>query len=157
MKLHGKIEIAAPAAAVWALVNDPISLAGCVPGVQEVVKVDDRTFNGAIKAAVGPVESTFAFTSVITRSDFPGDLQVEMTGVDSMTNSKLVTSVVASLESPEPGATVLIYSANVQIKGRLAILGEMVLRATASVMIGELVKCLRSRLEAPTTSDGAPT
>jgi carbon monoxide dehydrogenase subunit G len=80
-----------------------------------------------------------------------------MTGVDSMTNSKLVTSVVASLESPEPGATVLVYSANVQVKGRLAILGEMVLRATASVMIGELVKCLRSRLEAPATGNGGPT
>jgi carbon monoxide dehydrogenase subunit G len=43
---------------------------------------------------------------------------------------------------------VLGYRVNVTVGGRLAILGEMVLRATAGVMIGELVRCLRARLEA---------
>jgi hypothetical protein len=31
----------------------------------------------------------------------------------------------------------------------LAILGDMILRATAGVIIGEVAKCLRARLEAP--------
>ena len=147
MKLEGKIEIAAPAGDVWALVIDPVSLAACVPGVQHVERVDERTFRGMITASVGPMEGQFEFTSTIERETFPTDLQVETAGTDSITHSPLRASVSAWLESPAPDRTVLAYRAVVTVGGRLAILGEMVLRATAGVMIGELVKCLRARLE----------
>lgn len=155
MKLEGRIEIAAPARNVWAAIIDPASLAACVPGVQHVSRVDERTFRGAITASVGPMEGQFEFTSTIEREEFPTDLQVETVGTDSITHSPLRANVGAWLESPAPDRTVLAYRANVTVGGRLAILGEMVIRATAAVMIGELVKCLRTRLE--TASTGGPT
>ncbi len=46
-----------------------------------------------------------------------------------------------------PGRTRLTYRATVTTKGRLAIIGDMVLRATAGVMIGQVTRCLRDRLE----------
>jgi carbon monoxide dehydrogenase subunit G len=147
MKLDGRIEIAAPAADVWAFINDPERLASCVPGVRDVQAVDDRTFRGSISAAVGPMQSDFDFTSVITRSAFPTDLEVEMSGVDSMTKSQLTANVTATLESPEAARTLLVYRATVNVKGRLAILGEMILRATAGAMIGEVAKRMRASLE----------
>jgi hypothetical protein len=147
MKLDGRIEIAAPAHAVWDLINDPVSLSACVPGVKELARIDERTFRGSISAAVGPMEGQFEFTSTIAASTFPDDLRVETVGTDSVTRSQLVASVTASLESPDAARTMLVYRATVNVKGRLAILGEMMLRATAGAMIGELVKCLRRRLE----------
>lgn len=147
MKLDGRIEIGAPAEVVWALIIDPVSLASCVPGVQEVAQVDDRTFTGTITASVGPMEGRFTFTSTIQRNEFPTALEVETVGTDSITNGPLRASVTASLESPAPGRSVLVYRANVTVGGRLAILGEMVLRATAGALIGQLVTCLRARLE----------
>ena len=131
--------------------NDPVSLAGCVPGVQDVRRVDDRTFEGAINASVGPMDADFAFTSVINRSDFPTDLEVETSGTDSLTKSRLTADVHAAVESGPDGKTVLVYRADVKIGGRLAILGDMVLRATAGVIIGEVAKCLRNALERPAT------
>ena len=154
MKLEGRIEIAAPADAVWAVVIDPVSLAACVPGVEHVERVDERTFRGAITASVGPMEGQFEFTSTIEREAFPTDLQVETVGTDSITDSPLRASVDAWLESPAPDRTILGYRANVTVGGRLAILGEMVIRATAGVMIGEVAKCLRARLE--TAAAGGP-
>ena len=47
------------------------------------------------------------------------------------------------------GRPYLVYRADVRISGRLAILGDMVLRATAGMIIGEVARCLRARLEAP--------
>ena len=154
MKLAGQIEIAAPAERLWATINDPINLAGCVPGVQDVRQVDERTFGGSITAAVGPMEGHFEFTAVIEQSDFPSALVVQLTGVDSVTHSQLVATVQSSAEILDPARTRLAYSAVINVKGRLAILGDMILRATASVMIGELVKCLKARLE---PSDGGPS
>lgn len=148
MKIAGTLEIGAPAATVWEAVIDPTDLAACVPGVGDVRQLDERTFEGTIRASVGPIDGTFAFRSVIVRADFPADLVVDVEGVDSVTGSRLVAHVEAFLTEPAPGRTVLVYRATVSVKGRLAIIGEMVLRATASVVIGQVTKCLRSRLEA---------
>jgi Uncharacterized conserved protein len=46
MKLSGQLAIAAPIALVWDLVVDPLTLAGCVPGIRDVRQVDERTFEG---------------------------------------------------------------------------------------------------------------
>lgn len=146
MKLEGRIAIAAPPDATWALVLDPLTLAGCVPGVKAVHKVDDRTFEGSITAAVGPMNGDFAFTSVITRAERP-EMDVSIDGIDSVTKSRLEALVTVVLDESEPEACVLAYRADVKVKGRLSILGEMVLRATASVMINQVTGCLRSRLE----------
>jgi carbon monoxide dehydrogenase subunit G len=147
VKLEGRITIAAVPATTWALVTNPVALAACVPGVREVRQIDDRTFAGSITASVGPMDGDFDFTAVIAVADFPDRLDVEITGLDSVTSSRLEATVHASLAAEDPGSTILAYRADVRVKGRLGILGEMVLRATASMMITQVTKCLRSRLE----------
>jgi carbon monoxide dehydrogenase subunit G len=147
MKLDGSIEIAAEAARVWAAIVDPVSLASCVPGVRGVRQVDDRTFEGSITASVGPIDGDFSFTSVLAEVNFPDRLVVAVEGTDSVTKSRLTADVTASLAEGAADRTVLSYHAVINVKGRLAILGEMVLRATAGVIIGQVTRCLRERLE----------
>ena len=149
MKLAGRIEIAAPAAQVWELVLDPLTLAACVPGVKQVRKIDDKTFEGSITASVGPMDGDFTFTAVITQAVFPDTLVVEMSGIDSVTKSRLEVLVTGALVVASETQTALTYRADVKVKGRLAILGEMILRATASMMINQVTACLKAKLEAP--------
>jgi uncharacterized protein len=146
VKLDGTIAIAASPRDVWALVIDPIGLSACVPGVHDIRQVDERTFEGTISAAVGPIDGNFTFRSVLTAAAFP-DLVVAVEGTDSVTKSRLVMDVTAALVPRGADGTDLTYRAVVKVKGRLAILGEMMLRATAGMMIGEVTRCLRSRLE----------
>ena len=147
MRLRGAIRIAATPSATWAQLVAPVSLAGCVPGARDVRQVDDRTFQGTVHAAVGPMDGEFGFTASIEEASFPGTLVVRIEGVDTVTRSRLEAAVRASL-SEAPGGTELAYDASVGVHGRLAILGEMVLRATASLMIDSAAACLRRRLEA---------
>jgi carbon monoxide dehydrogenase subunit G len=149
MRLDGTIDIAAPAEAVWALLIDPRDLAACVPGVSDVRQVDERTFEGSVRASVGPIDGDFHFRSVIASMAFPDDLVVDVEGTDSVTKSRVVAHIEAGLTSSTDEETTLAYRATVTTKGRLAIIGDMVLRATAGMMIGQVTKCLRSRLEAP--------
>jgi uncharacterized protein len=147
VKLDGTISMAATAADVWALIINPISLSACMPGVQDIRQIDDRTFEGTISASVGPIDGNFSFQSVMTRAIFPDDLVVRVEGTDSVTKSRLEMDVVVSLSELGSESTDLTYHAEVRVKGRLAILGEMMLRATAGMMIGEVTKCLRSQLD----------
>jgi carbon monoxide dehydrogenase subunit G len=147
MKLEGAIDIAAAPDAVWTMLIDPVDLAACVPGVGEVRQIDDRTFEGTVRAAVGPIDGNFSFRSVMTRVDFPDGLVVDVEGTDSMTKSRVLAHIEAAVVATAPDATTLTYRATVSTKGRLAIIGDMVLRATAGVMIGQVTRCLRDRLE----------
>lgn len=149
MRLEGTIEIAAPPDAVWAVMIDPTDLAACVPGVSDVRQVDDRTFEGSVRASVGPIDGDFRFRSVLVATDFPDELIMEVDGTDSVTKSRILARIEAGLASTSDASTTLGYRAVVTTKGRLAIIGDMVLRATAGMMIGQVAKCLRSRLEAP--------
>ena len=155
MKLDGTIRVAAPAAETWDLIINPLSLARCVPGVQDIRRVDDQTFEGTISASVGPIDGNFAFRSVMTEARFPDRLVVAVEGTDSVTKSRLVMDVTARLVEADASVTDLAYHAEVKVKGRLAILGEMVLRATAGMMIGEVTKCLRSQLESGVDASAA--
>ena len=113
-------------------------------------QIDDRTFEGGIRASVGPIDGDFSFRAVLARTDYPSDLVVDVEGTNSMTRSRVVSHVEAGLTSNPDGTTTLAYHATVTTKGRLAIIGDMVLRATAGVMIGQVAKCLRSNLETAT-------
>ena len=149
MRLEGTIDIAASPEAIWAVIIDPRDLAACVPGVGDVRQLDDRTFEGSVRAAVGPIDGDFSFRSVISEMTSPNDLIVDVEGTDSVTRSRVVAHIEAGLTSTSDDSTTLAYRATITTKGRLAIIGDMVLRATAGVMIGQVTKCLRSRLEAP--------
>jgi uncharacterized protein len=147
VKLEGSIAVAAAPSDVWAAVIDPVALASCVPGVRSVRQLDERTFEGSITAAVGPIEGDFTFTAVLTDLDFPDRLVVAVDGIDSVTRSQLHADVHACLVADGETRTDLRYEATIGVKGRMAILGEMVLRATAGVIIGQVTRCLRTRLE----------
>jgi carbon monoxide dehydrogenase subunit G len=146
MKIDGRIPVAADPNDVWQLVIDPIALSSCIPGVQNLRQVNDRSFEGTITASVGPIDGNFLFTSLIERNTYP-DLVVTLTGLDSVTSSRLEAQITAVIVEIPDGSTELEYHATIGVKGRLAILGEMVLRATANLMIGQVTACLRSRLE----------
>jgi uncharacterized protein len=152
VRLEGAIDIAAPIDVVWPVVIDPTDLAACVPGVSEVRRIDDRTFEGGIRAAVGPIDGDFRFRAVLDDVTPHETLTVRVEGTDSITRSVVVAEVIASLAARAGGGTTLRYTATISTKGRLAIIGDMVLRATAGMLIGQVTRCLKARLETGPTA-----
>jgi len=116
----------------------------CVPGVKHVQVVDDRTFDGAIEARVGPISGEFAFRAEIVESEPPRQLRAEVKGTDSVTKSTVEMRVTMALRALDASTTELAHHADVQVRGRLAILGDMVLRATATLILEEFGKRLRA-------------
>jgi carbon monoxide dehydrogenase subunit G len=75
-------------------------------------------------------------------------MAAELNGTDSVTKSAIKGNVNMTLTSLGPRETRLGYHATVDVKGRLAILGDMVLRATANLMLEEFTRRLSRKLEA---------
>ena len=146
MIFEDSVVVDAPAQAVWDFLLDVNRSAACVPGVKQVTVVDDRTFDGAIEARVGPIAGQFSFRAQIVDSHPPAELRAEIEGVDSVTKSALRMDVTMRLRSIDATSTELAHHAEVEVKGRLAILGDMVLRATAKLILEEFTNRLRSQL-----------
>ncbi len=147
MNFEDKILLDAPRPKVWDHLLDVNRFAACMPGVDQVAQIDDRTFDGVIQASVGPMTGTFSFRARIVESDPPRQLNARIEGTDSVTKSTLTADMAMLLEAPAGDTTELTYRASVDIKGRLAILGDMVLRATASLLLADFGKRLRQQLQ----------
>ena len=149
MNFKGKVTLNAPQEKVWDTVLDVNEFAACFPGVEDLVLVDASTFTGTMKANVGPINGDFRFTAKIVDSTPPSDLTAEVEGQDSLTKSAMTSTISMSLSPAEAaGATDLAYHAEVKIKGRLAIIGDMVMRPAGAQVIKEFFNRLRTRVEA---------
>ncbi len=117
-----------------------------VPGIDEVKQIDDKTFDGIISATVGPISGKFNFRSTIVESRPPEQMVVRTEGTDSVTKSTVNADMTVDLHSISDAKSQMDYQADVKIKGRLAILGDMVLRATATLILQEFTRRLRKGL-----------
>lgn len=150
MIFEGRIGLEAPASLVYGFLLDADRFASCVPGLEEVVRVDDRTFTGSIAASVGPISGTFSFRARIVESNPPREMVARVEGTDSVTRSTVNADLTMTLDPEGAGQTKLDYRADVDIHGRLAILGDMVLRATATLLLEEFTKRLKEQVRAAT-------
>ena len=148
MKYQGKVSLQAAPETVWGVVLDIDQFADCMPGVQDLVKIDERTFEGGMSAKVGPVSGDFRFRSQIVDVDPPASLTAHVEGEDSLTKSTMTSDISMSLSSDGTN-TELAYVAEVNIKGRLGIVGDMILRATGAQVIEEFFNRLRQKVETP--------
>jgi carbon monoxide dehydrogenase subunit G len=117
-----------------------------MPGVDNVKQIDERTFDADIAASVGPIAGKFSFRATIVESQPPTQMRAEIDGSDSVTRSKILATMHTALEPRSAQETELAYRATVEIKGRLAIVGEMVLRTTARLIADEFARRLRTEL-----------
>jgi carbon monoxide dehydrogenase subunit G len=144
--LEGKIDLDVSAGTAWHFLLDINKFSTCLPGIDEVKQVDDRTFDGIISANVGPISGKFTFRSTILESRPPEQMVVRTEGTDSVTKSTVNADLTVDLRELSEERTQMNYRADVKIKGRLAILGDMVLRATATLILQEFTRRLHKGL-----------
>ena len=146
MILDGKIDLDVPVQKAWDFLIDINRFSTCLPGIDEVKQIDDKTFDGIISATVGPMSGKFNFRSTIVDSRPPEQMVVRTEGTDSVTKSIVNADMTVDLRSISQTKSQMDYRADIKIKGRLAILGDMVLRATATLILQEFTRRLHKGL-----------
>jgi len=146
MIFDGKIDLDVPKQRAWDFLIDINKFSTCLPGIDEVKQIDDKTFDGVISATVGPISGKFSFRATIVESRPPEQMAVRTEGTDSVTKSTVNADMTVDLREISEKKTEMDYRADIKIKGRLAILGDMVLRATATLILQEFTRRLHQGL-----------
>jgi hypothetical protein len=146
MILDGKIDLDVPVEKAWEFLIDIDKFSACLPGIDEVKQVDDKTFDGIISATVGPISGKFNFRSTIVESNPPAQMVVRTEGTDTVTKSAVKADMTVDLRRISDTNSRMDYKADVKIQGRLGILGDMVLRATATLILQEFTRRLHKGL-----------
>ena len=136
MQLSDSFVIHAPPEKVWEFFLDIERMSRCMPGVESVEKVDDKTYRGKLKVKVGPIAATFGGTATLTEVDPPRRLAASVEGDDKASASAVKVIFAATLAAAE-GGTKVSYQMDVTLRGRLAQFGGPVIGATAKKMTAE--------------------
>jgi uncharacterized protein len=158
MDLTGDYRIPAPREAVWAALNDPEILKGCIPGCEELNKTSDTEFVARVVAKIGPVKA--GFNGKVTLSDLDPPSGYTITGEGQGGAAGFAKGGAKVRLEPVDGgtATVLHYAADAQIGGKLAQIGSRLVEGTARKLADDFFACFAAKAAsvAPAAPAAAP-
>jgi hypothetical protein len=129
MDLTGEYRIPAARQDVWEALNDPEVLKQCIDGCQELSKDSDTQFSAKVTAKVGPVNAKFSGKVTLSDLDPPNGYNISGEGQGGVAG---FAKGGATVKLTEDGAdTVLSYSANAEVGGKLASVGSRLVEGVA--------------------------
>jgi len=146
MQIKDSFVIKASQEKVWEFLFDIPKLSQCVPGIESVEVVDDRTYRGKLVVKVGPIRSEFGGTVILTEVDAPNRIAGTVEGEDRSSASSVKATFTGILKTVE-GGTEAAFQVDANLRGRLAQFGGPVITATAKKLTAEFAKNLRAQLE----------
>ena len=146
MQIKDSFTINAPQEKVWELLFDIPRLSQCVPGIESVEVVDDKTYRGKLIIKVGPIKSQFNGVVRLTEVEPPKRIVGAVDGDDKGSASSIKANFSGTLATVETG-TEAAFVVDVNLRGRLAQFGGPVISATAKKLTAEFAKNLRAQLE----------
>lgn len=129
MDITGEYLVPAPQQRVWEALNDPQVLQASIAGCQLLEKVSDTEFNAIVTTRVGPVSATFRGSVNLSDLDPPNGYTLTGRGQGGAAGFAKMTSRVALL--PQGEQTLLRYTAQAEIGGKLASVGSRLVQAVA--------------------------
>lgn len=136
MDMAGEYRIPAARATVWRGLNDPEILKQCIPGCESIEKLSDTAFTARVALAVGPVKAKFTGKVVLADLNPPESYTISGEGQGGVAGFGKGSAAVRLAEDG-PSATVLHYTAQAAVGGKLAQIGTRLVDATARKLAEE--------------------
>ncbi len=146
MQIVDSFVISAPQDKVWEFLFDIPRLSQCVPGLESVEALDDKTYRGKVSVRVGPIKSEFSGTVTLIEAVAPHRIAGTVEGDDRKGGSS-VKALFSGTLTPVENGTQAAFQVEANLRGRLAQFGGPVIAATARKLTAQFAGNLRAQLE----------
>jgi len=129
MTMSGEVQLSASRDRVWAMLNDPAVLKGCIPGCEQLELNDNNEFQAVATIKIGPVKARWKGKVRLSDLDPPNSYRISGEGEGGVAGFAKGGATVAL--SDRDGGTLLTYNVEAQIGGKLAQLGQRLINSAA--------------------------
>jgi carbon monoxide dehydrogenase subunit G len=132
MKIEGSYQIAMPRQKVWEAFLDPERLRQAIPGCEKLEPVGDDEYRTTMRVGVAAVKGTFEGKVRLSDKQPPDSYRMAVEG--SGGPGFLRGDAVMTLADAPGGGTTISYSADVQVGGLIAGVGQRMLGGVSKMM-----------------------
>jgi carbon monoxide dehydrogenase subunit G len=147
MILTGTFTFSGPRSKVWEILQDPAVLAKALPGTKSLTQVAEDRYQGVMKVSVGPMSAAEFNVNVELKDKVAPErftMQIDGKGGVGFTKG---TATIELQE--EPGSvTLLHYTSEVQVGGKIAAVGQRLLESVGKMMTRQALEALNKELQA---------
>lgn len=158
VQLDKSFDLAAPAAAAWALLQDLEAVAGCMPGARITERVDATHYKGTVTVKLGP--ASLVFRGEVERreaDEATRTLSLAGRGTDSTGTSGATLDLRAQVTPVDAGNCVLAGTSQVSVSGKAAAFGGRLMSAVADQLLQQFAANFAERLRSvPVPAEGGP-
>jgi hypothetical protein len=133
MDMTGEYRIPAPRQKVWEALNNPDVLRAAIPGCESIEKLSDTEMTAKVAAKVGPVSARFSGKVTLSDLDPPNGYRISGEGSGGAAGFAKGGATVTLADDGE-GGTILGYTVDAQIGGKLAQIGSRLIDGVSRKM-----------------------
>lgn len=146
MQVKGDVTIHAPRKKVWDFMTDPNQIGQCAPGVEKIEVIEPmKRYRGVISVGFGSVKARFSGEVEILDLDEPNYAKLKAHGSASGSAAD-ATSEMKLSDGPD-GATIVNWTANINIAGQLASLASRLMMPVTQKLSNQFYDEVRRRIE----------
>ena len=132
MRVQGSQVIPGSTERVYDLLLDPAVLATCIPGCQELVRVEDGLYKMKMKVSLAALSGDFSGTVRISDAVRPATFQMIIDGAGRIGHVKGEGKLdLAGADN----STTVNYEGDVQVGGTIAAVGQRLIETTSKMII----------------------
>ena len=151
MDMSGEQRIEASRETVWIALNNPHVLRKCIPGCESMERKSPTEMIATIKVKVGPISSSFKSTVTLTNVNAPEIYTMNGEGSGGLAGS--VTGKTDVTLREEDGGTLLSYTINAKVGGKLAILGSKLIDTASKKLAKQFFEKLNKQIIAKASTN----
>ncbi len=142
----GEARVRATPETVWKMLLDPDVLASVIPGAHGVRKLSETRFLADVTLGVGPVKGRYKATIELSDLDAPKAVRLSGSIFGALGNGE--GSGLITLMPDGRGGTVISYTYEGAVGGKVAAIGDRLLDGAAKVVIGQFFAALARKIGA---------
>lgn len=144
MDMTGQQRIAVAQGEVWRALNDPEVIKACVPGCESIEQKSADEYHLTVTASVGPIKAKFKGKMKFSDVNPPDSYSLSFEGQGGAAGFGKGSASVRL--SPDGSGTLLEYSANASVGGKLAQIGSRMIDTAARKIADEFFANFNARV-----------
>lgn len=156
LKITETFRLDAPPERVWRYLLDPERVAECLPGASLDEVVDERTCEGSVRVAVGPVTVTYRGRMVFEEVDEKARrVRLEGKGREETGSGSASMSMVGTVSAAGDGGSEVTVESDVRVSGKIVRFGRGMIERVSQEIFRDFTACMAETLEGG-DGDGGP-